>query len=87
MRDLDSLRIEIDEVDKNLLELLAVRSQLVKEVWKYKKANEMIIYQPERWKKVLESRKAIAKELGLKEDFIENIWNEIHNYSLEIEKK
>ncbi len=86
MTDLDFFRSQIDEIDKNILELLADRSNLVRKIWEYKKKNKMPAFQPDRCKEILKSRKALAKELGLKENFVEKIWNEIHNYFLELQK-
>jgi chorismate mutase len=40
-----------------------------------------------RWQAVIDSRKEFAKELGLSPEFIEKIWNEIHDYSLSLEEK
>ena len=86
MEDLEFFRAQIDEVDKQLLNLLLDRKNLVKKIWDYKKWKDIDAYQPDRWQKVLDSRKAFAKEIGLDEKFIETFWNDIHKYSLEVEK-
>jgi len=79
-------RNEIDKIDSKIIELLAERMEIVKEIWAYKKVNWIEVLQKWRWSEVLESRKEIAKNLWLNGDFIEDIWNRIHDYALNIEK-
>jgi chorismate mutase len=40
-----------------------------------------------RWQEVLESRKDLAQQKGLDPDFVEKIWQLIHEYSLNIQEK
>jgi chorismate mutase len=43
--------------------------------------------QENRWKQVLDEKIEIWKELGIKKEFVEEIWNRIHKEALEIENK
>ncbi len=86
MDDLEIFRQEIDEVDKELIDLLHKRFTLANKIGKYKKEKNMPALQPERWKEVLKSRKKYAKMIWVSEKWIEDIWNTIHIYSLEQEK-
>jgi chorismate mutase len=43
--------------------------------------------QPSRWAEVLKTKKALAKDFGLSENLIENIWNMIHEYAIKEEDK
>ena len=86
MTKLINYRKELDILDKKLIEILSERFEIVKKVWEYKKENNMQILQVGRWEEVLNSRKKIGKEMWIKEEFIENIFNEIHDYSIELEK-
>lgn len=54
MKDLDTLRKTIDECDKEIVSAIEKRFFTVKEVIKYKKANNLEILQPDREKEVLE---------------------------------
>lgn len=82
---LENYRKEIDEIDKQLLTLLAKRMLVVHKVWIYKKQHHIDAYQPSRWQEVLSSRKKLWKTLWLDEKFIEDIWNRIHQEALKIE--
>lgn len=54
---LDSLRKRIDEIDKDLLRLLELRFQVVKEIGTYKKEHNLPILDEKREKEVLEMKK------------------------------
>ncbi|MDL2215873.1 chorismate mutase [Ruminococcaceae bacterium OttesenSCG-928-N02] len=62
LRDLDTLRKEIDEVDTALVALLNRRMGISKEVALYKKANGLPVYQPQREAALLEKVGAAAQE-------------------------
>ncbi len=87
MNDLENFRTELDEIDKNLIDSLSMRFKLIEKIWKYKKKNNITPLQQDRWQQVLDSRKAYWKEKEIEESFIEDVWNKIHEYSLDIEKK
>ncbi|MDD5213379.1 MAG: chorismate mutase [Candidatus Gracilibacteria bacterium] len=86
MNDLQKYREEIDSIDKDLIELLAKRFDVVKRVGYYKKEHNMPPLQAGRWQEVLDSRKNIASHLGVSDEFIEKVWNIIHDYALDLEK-
>ena len=52
--ELQSLRREIDQIDRELLELLARRMRLVLRVGDYKRDRELPVYDPERERAILE---------------------------------
>lgn len=86
MPQLQNYRNQIDQIDAKLIELLAERFEVVKKVWEYKKLNNLPPLQPGRWQEVLNSKKKIAWEKWISPEFIETIWNEIHEYALTLEK-
>lgn len=86
MNDLEIFRTELDEIDKKLIDYLSMRFKLVEKIWKYKKKHNITPLQPDRWQQVLDFRKAYWKEKWIEESFIEDIWNKIHKYSLDIEE-
>jgi monofunctional chorismate mutase len=53
------LRNRIDEIDKDILRLLELRFQVVKEIGACKKANNLPILDANREKEVLQMRKAL----------------------------
>lgn len=58
MRDLNELRIEIDSIDSQLIELFEKRMDIVKEVIEYKLSHDMLIYQSDRESDVIEKNLA-----------------------------
>lgn len=84
---LTHFRNQIDHIDDTLVDLLAQRFEIVKQVGTYKKENNISSLQPTRWQEVLSKRTQKADEYGLDNHFIIDIWNRIHEYSLELEEK
>lgn len=70
---LDALREQIDDVDKNLIELIALRLKLVKEAAEVKKDLGSGTFNPERERFLLESRHDLAAMYDLPEGLIEDI--------------
>lgn len=85
--NLAELRTQIDEVDSQLIHLLANRFNLVKKIGVLKKENDIAPLDNKRWQEVIESRKQIAKSLKLSPKFINKIYNLIHIHSLKLENK
>lgn len=86
MDELKHFRNQIDEIDNQLINLLFQRFQIVKQIWEFKKQNNIPPLQPWRRKEVLKNIKTQWTKLGLDEIFIETIWNHIHDYALNLEK-
>jgi chorismate mutase len=82
---LDQIRDEIDETDKELLEVIARRFDLVKQVGNYKKDKNVAIFQLERWQKILAERPEWGKKLNLSPDFVKSLYQEIHDESIRIQ--
>lgn len=85
--ELAKLREQIDSTDKIIIENIAKRFTLVEQVALYKKWANLQARQQSRWEEVLESRKKLAKELGLNENMIVEIWNIMHEYAILKEKE
>ncbi len=86
-KTLENYREEIDIIDEDLLEVLAKRFAVVREVGKLKKEKNIQPLDEKRWKIVLERVKTKAKKHFLSEKFIEKIYEEIHQEALIIEKE
>lgn len=71
--DINKLREQIDSCDRELLAVLAKRMALIPSVAEYKRINNMARYQPDRERMIIESRRAIAQELGINPDLAEEI--------------
>ncbi len=86
MKSLDDLRKGIDEVDIEIIHLLGKRMDLVREIGKLKKENDMAPLDEKRWQEVVKKVSKIAKDHSLSQDLIVKIYEEIHKTALEIEK-
>ncbi len=71
--ELDALRDQIDEVDKQMVELLARRLALVEQVGEVKSEHGLPIYVPDREASMLASRRREAEKQGVPPQLIEDI--------------
>jgi chorismate mutase/prephenate dehydrogenase len=74
---LPELRARLDELDKQVLELLARRMDIVSGVARYKRAENIQIRDTGREEQLLASRRAMAVELGLDPETVESIYRQI----------
>jgi chorismate mutase len=65
-----------------LLETLAARMELVQQIGLLKKAKGLAVFQPARWDHVIERVHDLARNRGLSEQFLEDIFNRIHQESI-----
>lgn len=84
---LAEVRNEIDHIDREIVRLLAVRSQYVQQVVKYKEPTPQGIEAPERRAAVLRSRREWAQEDGLNPDIVEEIYDRLIEFFIGEEKK
>ena len=79
---LTSLRHQIDELDDQLLELLAKRMRVSKEIAEFKKANNMPVLQTGRYDEIFTKRIKQGSELGMSEEFLKVMLEAIHEESV-----
>lgn len=84
---LQSLRKEIDDVDEELLHVLAKRMKIVEKIGRFKELNGIPPLDEKRWKELLESIVEKGEELKLPKQFLVKIFTQIHIYALEKEKE
>lgn len=80
--NLSDLRNQIDELDDQLLELLAKRMRISCEIGTFKKENNMTVVQTARYDEILNTRLAQAKGMNLNPDFMRIILQAIHEESV-----
>jgi chorismate mutase/prephenate dehydrogenase len=80
-RDLDRLRQEINEIDKNILQLISKRLRIAKEIGEIKSINKTPITDRERELEIKAKWIQLAKEYGIPETLIEKILEIILSYS------
>ncbi|MDL2277426.1 bifunctional 3-deoxy-7-phosphoheptulonate synthase/chorismate mutase type II [Parabacteroides sp. OttesenSCG-928-G07] len=80
--NLSELRRQIDNIDEQLLELLAKRMRISREIGVYKKEHNMPILQSPRYSELLEKRSYMGESMELNTDFVKEILKEIHEESV-----
>lgn len=83
--DLSALRRQIDEADDQLLELIAKRMRVSKEIGTFKKEHNMTIVQTDRYDEILTKRIAQATEMGMNPEFMRVILEAIHEESVRVQ--
>lgn len=79
---MDSIRHELDEIDFEVINLLARRMKLSEEIGRQKKNNKISVLQVKRWNEILEKAKVLGRERGLSEGFISNYLSAVHQESI-----
>jgi len=82
LTSLARMRAKIDELDENLLLCLERRQEISEQIGKLKKDNNIAILQSGRWEEVMMNALRRGEELGLDRDFVREIFNLIHGYSI-----
>ena len=85
MRDLASLREEIDQLDEQLWEVIGKRADVVRQIGEWKRQHGEKVIQPERWQEVLQHCQSVADRHGLSETMVQEVMEAIHNESVRIE--
>ncbi len=73
-QELDGLRRQIDEIDEQLVQLLAERQKQVGRVVELKKRYSLPVYHPAREEDVITGRREQARRMGLNPDFVEELY-------------
>lgn len=84
---LDQLRVEIDKLDSQLVELLAKRAEVTKQVGEYKSQTGMPIYVPSREAELIEKRRAQALESGVPPGLVEDLLRRIMRESYQTQNR
>jgi len=79
---LSLLRQQIDQIDNELLEALAKRMRVSREIGQYKKEHNMPVVQTTRYDDILNSRAKAAEDMGMSGDFMKVVYQAIHEESV-----
>ncbi|MBO5719050.1 MAG: bifunctional 3-deoxy-7-phosphoheptulonate synthase/chorismate mutase type II [Bacteroidales bacterium] len=79
---LNELRKQIDECDNDLIQLLAKRMRVCREIGTYKKEHGVNILQTGRYNEILDKRGAQGVLCGMDQDFIKKVFEAIHEESV-----
>ena len=76
------LRKQIDELDNQLMELLAKRMRVCREIGTYKKEHNMTVLQPTRYNEILDKRGAQGALFQMDSSFVKTVFEAVHQESV-----
>ena len=79
---ISQLRKQIDEIDNNIMDILAKRMRVCREIGQYKKEHNMTVLQTNRYNEILNKRGAQGVLCGMDADFVKTIYEAIHQESV-----
>lgn len=82
---LDDLRMNLKNLDKSLCIMLAERFRIVKRMGIHKQKIGVPPLDVDRWQKLLDNKTKTGLTLGLGESLVKDVYNAIHQLSLDIE--
>ncbi len=80
--NLSELRKQIDECDNNLIQELAKRMRVAREIGTYKKEHNMTILQTIRYNEILDKRASQGVLCGMSSNFVKKVFEAIHEESV-----
>ena len=84
---LNELRIQIDDLDNELLDTLKRRMEVAEKIGVHKKKNGVTILQSARWEELLDSRIQSGIKNGLSEEFMSKLLKAVHQESINRQTK
>ncbi len=76
------LRKQIDELDNQLMELIAKRMRVCREIGQYKKEHNMTVLQASRYNEILDKRGAQGTLCGIHPNCVKTVFEAIHEESV-----
>ena len=76
-------RLQIDEIDDQIMSLIKQRFEITKQVGEWKKENNVSVFQSGRYEEILKKNEIRSKRYNLDVDLINSIFNIIHEKSVE----
>lgn len=85
--ELDNMRLQINQLDEALIQLLAQRMKIADCIGDFKRENNVAILQTDRWNEILERATKQGVALGLSPEFVVNYVNAVHMESIQHQNK
>lgn len=82
LNHIEALRLQIDRLDGDIIQLLAQRMNISKEIGYAKKENGVTIFQMDRWSKLFDDRVTATIKAGLSDQFAIDFIQSIHKESI-----
>ena len=80
--NLTELRSQIDSIDNDLLDMLAKRMRVSREIGQYKKEHNIQVLQAARYDEIMQKRVILGESLGMSGDFIKTFLEAVHAESV-----
>lgn len=87
LEHINNLRKEIDQVDHEILKLLAKRMESSNRIALHKMKDNVSIFQPRRWDEVVKSRIEYGLDHNLSEDFVLKLYQLINEEAIQLQEK
>lgn len=84
---LDVLRDQIDHIDDEIMQKMASRMKISRQIGQYKKENNVTILQVGRWEEIIQTRVSLGKAMGLDEGFTRDLLRLVHHESIQVQTK
>ena len=82
---LEGMRLQIDSVDEQLMQLLSKRMELAKAIGVVKHRNRWSLLSVGRWREIIASRTDWGSQLGLSREFLAKILTSVHEESIRVQ--
>jgi len=83
---MDELRVEIDRIDKELVDLVAERFTYVDRAWKLKNSPDDAVV-PWRIHQVVDKVRERAEQKGLPPELVESLWRQMIGWFIQYEEE
>lgn len=84
---LGQLREQIDNIDDEIMQKMASRMKISRQIGQYKKENNVTILQVGRWEEIIQTRVSLGKAMGLDEGFTRDLLRLVHHESIQVQTK
>ena len=85
MKELSSLRAEIDHLDEQLWEIIGKRVDVARQIGEWKHQHNEPIVQAQRYHEVLEHCRTVGLQYGLSDKVINEVMAALHKESIRVE--
>ena len=82
---LKGMRLQIDSLDEQLMQLLSRRMELAKDIGSIKHKNRWSLLSVARWREIIASRTKWGNEMGLGQPFLSKILTSVHEESIRVQ--
>lgn len=86
-QQLEALRSELDQIDREMVHLLGQRQHLVEQLSALKTTMQLPVEMIEHWESSLTKRLEEGKMLDLNPEWINQLFNTLHKLSIELQQQ